>query len=51
MLADVSEASECLMKSLTSSGELAIVDAVLGDVETLARAIKEKSRKKNMVVT
>ena len=51
MLADVSEAAERLMKYLASSGELDIVDAALGDVETLARAIEEESRKRNMVVT
>ena len=51
MLADVSEAAERLLKSLSSSGELDAVDAALGDVETLARAIEEESRKRNMVVT
>ena len=51
MLADVSEAAERLMKSLASSGELDTVDAALGDVEKLARAIEEESRKRNMVVT
>ncbi len=51
MLADVSEAAERLMKSLASSVELDAVDVALGDVETLARAIEEESRKRNMVVT
>ncbi len=51
MIADVSEAAERLMKSLASSGELDSVDAALGDVETLARAIEEESRKRSMVVT
>jgi hypothetical protein len=51
MLADVSEAAERLKKSLASSGELDAVDAALGDVETLARAIEEESRKRSMVVT
>ena len=51
MLADVSEAAESLKKSLASSGELGAVDAALGDVEALARAIEEESRKRNMVVT
>ncbi len=51
MLADVSEAAERLKKSLASSGEPDAVDAALGDVETLARAIEEESRKRNMVVT
>lgn len=51
MLADVSEAAERLMKSLASSSELEAVDAALSDVETLARAIEEESRKRSMVVT
>ncbi len=51
MLADVSEAAERLMKSLASSGELDSIEAAIGDVETLARAIEEESRKRNMVVT
>ncbi len=51
MLANVSEAAERLMKSLASSGELDAVEAALSDVETLARAIEEESRKRNMVVT
>ncbi len=51
MLADVSEAAERLMKSLASSDELNAVEAALGDVETLARAIEEESRKRSMVVT
>ena len=51
MLADVSEAAERLLKSLSSSGEMDAVDAAIGDVETLARAIEEESRKRNMVVT
>jgi hypothetical protein len=51
MIADVGEAAERLMKSLASSGELDAVDAALGDVETLARAIEEESRKRSMVVT
>ncbi len=51
MLADVSEAAERLKKSLASSGELDAVEAALGDVESLARAIEEESRKRNMVVT
>ncbi len=51
VLADVSEAAERLMKSLSSSGELGTVDAALSGVETLARAIEEESRKRNMVVT
>ncbi len=51
MLADVSEAAERLMKSLASSGELDTVEAALSDVETLARAIEEESRKRSMVVT
>ncbi len=51
MLADVSEAAERLMKSLASSGELDAVEAALGDVEALARAIEEESRKRSMVVT
>lgn len=51
MLADVSEAAERLMKSLASSGELDAVEAALTDVETLARAIEEESRKRSMVVT
>jgi hypothetical protein len=51
VLTDVSEAAERLMKSLASAGELDIVDAALGDVETLAWAVEEESRKRNMVVT
>ncbi len=51
MLADVSEAAERLRGVLASSGERDTVDAALGDVETLARAIDEESRKRNMVVT
>ena len=51
MLADVSEATESLKKSLASSSELDAVDAALSDVETLARAIEEESRKRSMVVT
>ncbi len=51
MLADVSEAAVRLKKSLASSGELDAVEAALSDVEALARAIEEESRKRNMVVT
>ncbi len=51
MLADVSEAAERLRKPLASSGELDPIEAALSDVETLARAIEEESRKRNMVVT
>ena len=51
MLADVSEAAERLRGALASSGELDPVDAALGDVEILARAIEEESRKRSMVVT
>ena len=51
MLADVSEAAERLRESLASSGDLGSFDTALGDVETLARAIEEESRKRNMVVT
>jgi hypothetical protein len=51
MLADVSEAAERLKAALTSPGELDAVDAALGDVERLTRAIEEESRKRNMVVT
>ncbi len=51
MIAEVSEASERLMKSLASSGELDAVEVALSDVETLARAIEEESRKRSMVVT
>ncbi len=51
MLADVSEAAERLLASLASSGELDAVVAALGDVERLARAIEEESRKRSMVVT
>ena len=51
MLADVSETAERLRVSLAASGELDAVDSALGDVETLARAIEEESRKRNMVVT
>jgi hypothetical protein len=51
MLADVSEAAASLKKSLASPSELDAVDAALGDVERLARAIEEESRKRNMVVT
>jgi len=51
MLAEVKEAAERLMKSLASSGELDTVEAALNDVETLARAIEEESRKRSMVVT
>ncbi len=51
MLADVREAAEKLKKSLASSGKLDAVEAALGDVETLARAIEEESRKRSMVVT
>ncbi len=51
MLADVSEAADRLKKSLASSGEPDAVDAALDDVETLARAIEEESRKRSMVVT
>ncbi len=51
MIADVSEAAVRLKKSLASSGELDAVEAALSDVETLARAIEEESRKRNMVVT
>ncbi len=51
MLVDVSEAAVRLKKSLAPSSELDAIDAALGDVETLARAIEEESRKRNMVVT
>ena len=51
MLADVSEAAERLRGTLASSDELETVEAALNDVETLARAIEEESRKRNMVVT
>ncbi len=51
MLAEVSEAAEKLIKSLASSGELDTVEAALSEVETLARAIDEESRKRSMVVT
>jgi hypothetical protein len=51
MLADVNKAAERLMKSLISSDELNTVEAALSDVETLARAIEEESRKRSMVVT
>ncbi len=51
VIAEVSEAAERLMKSLASSGELDAVEAALSDVETLARAIEEETRKRNMVVT
>ena len=51
MLADVSEAAERLRGALAFSGERDTVDAALGDVETLARAIEEESRKRSMVVT
>ena len=51
MIADVGEAAERLIKFLASSGELEAVEAALSDVETLARAIEEESRKRNMVVT
>ncbi len=51
MLADVSEAADRLKKSLASSGEPHAVEAALSNVETLARAIEEESRKRNMVVT
>ena len=51
MLVEVSEAAERVMRSLASSDGLDAVEAALGDVETLARAIEEESRKRNMVVT
>ena len=51
MLAEVREAAERLKKSLASSGELDAVEVALGDVEILARAIEEESRKRSMVVT
>jgi hypothetical protein len=51
MIANVSEAAERLMKSLASSDEQDAVEAALSDVETLARAIEEETRKRNMVVT
>ena len=51
MLAEVSEAAERLREALAASDELVIVDAALSDVETLARAIEEESRKRSMVVT
>jgi hypothetical protein len=51
ILADVREAAERLRRALGSPGEQDAVDAALGDVETLARAIEEESRKRNMVVT
>ncbi len=51
MLADVSEAAERLRGTLAFSDELETVEAALNDVETLARAIEEESRKRNMVVT
>ncbi len=51
ILADVSEAAERLRKSLASSGEMDAVDAALSEVEILARAIEEESRKRSMVVT
>ena len=51
MIADVSEAALSLKKSLASPGELDAVEAALSDVEALARAIEEESRKRNMVVT
>ena len=51
MLVDVSEAAERLKVTFTSPGELDAVDAALGDVERLARAIEEESCKRNMVVT
>ncbi len=51
MLADVNEVAERLKQSLASSDELDAVDAALSDVEALARAIEEESRKRSMVVT
>ena len=51
MVVDVREASERLRNSLASSSELDTVYTALSDVETLARAIEEESRKRSMVVT
>ena len=51
MLDDVNEAAERLRGTLASSDELDAVEAALNDVETLARAIEDESRKRNMVVT
>ena len=51
MLADVNDAAAKLREYLTSSGDLEAVEAALGDVEPLTRAIEDESRKRNMVVT
>ena len=51
MLAEVSEAAERLRGAFASSGDLGTIEAALSDVEALARAIEEESRKRSMVVT
>ena len=51
MLVEVNEAAERLRGALASSGDLDTAEAALSDVEALARAIEEESRKRSMVVT
>jgi len=51
MLAEVNEAAERFREAFASSDELETVDTALNDVEKLAWAIEEESRKRNMVVT
>ncbi len=51
MLAEVSNAAETLRGAIVSSDELETVELALNDIESLARAIEEESRKRNMVVT
>jgi len=51
ILAGVSEAAERLRGALASSSERDTVDTALSEVETLARAIEDESRKRSMVVT
>ncbi len=50
MLAEVSDAADRLKESF-APGDIEMVKGALVEVETLARAIEEESRKRNMVVT
>ncbi len=50
MLAEVSEAADRLTE-VFASGDVEVVERAIIDVEVLARAIEEESRKRSMVVT
>jgi hypothetical protein len=50
MIAEVSEAADMLKES-SASGDIEMVKRTLVEVERLARAIEEESRKRSMVVT